>query len=701
LTIVSVVVVMVVSNAGQAAISTVAAVVAALAALGQALPGLLRRDGGITSDLASDAARGLATSVRRQWLAERYRLRLDNPDEMQVQWTDSSGASGDLNELIESFVARPGRLVVTGDAGSGKSCFAVLLTLALLSDRASAGRVPVLLRATTWDPDESMPDWIARRLIEDHPWLPLRYGPRMCHHLAEEHVLPIIDGLDEMPSERRSTALIAIDEFTTTSDPLVLTSRGDEYYDASQRFAVGTRSPRFPASQIVTLLPLRAGSAAKYLLLGASDAVAARWRMVSDILTARPGSPLTHTLTRPLMLFLARTVYSDQARDPEDLLDSARFPDEAAIEAHLLDAYVPTVFDLRPARRQPNPTGPQRAWRPRVVRNTLTFLARYLSRAETTELAWWHLYREVPGSVFLVGRLVVSVTVCTALGGLGFALFGVGPAGLLFWAGVGASIALVLTAIEPGRPRRAAGSGDSSRPPTSRSSRNSSEWSPPRLSDLIFGGLGGVASGSLVGVTEGTIAGVAVGVSVGIAFLLVFWLLRRATEPAAPSEALGPISMLRADRSGVIFASMVGLFTGSLVGAMIGWFVEGIGARLVIDLDSRWQVAMLGALVGGVVNAIGLGLLVASSSAWGRFLMTRLWLAWRGWAPTRFIAFLDDAHRAGILRQAGGYYEFRHALLRDRLAAGSDAGKGLVSIAPQRGKDTASNPVEPSKTSPD
>ncbi|MFI6358668.1 hypothetical protein ACIBJF_40075 [Streptomyces sp. NPDC050743] len=32
------------------------------------------------------------------------------------------------------------------------------------------------------------------------------------------------------------------------------------------------------------------------------------------------------------------------------------------------------------------------------------------------------------------------------------------------------------------------------------------------------------------------------------------------------------------------------------------------------------------------------------------------------------MAFLDDAHRRGVLRQAGAVYQFRHARLQEQLA---------------------------------
>jgi hypothetical protein len=60
---------------------------------------------------------------------------------------------------------------------------------------------------------------------------------------------------------------------------------------------------------------------------------------------------------------------------------------------------------------------------------------------------------------------------------------------------------------------------------------------------------------------------------------------------------------------------------------------------------------------------------LAHDHAWSRFVVARLWLAARGRTALRLMAFLDDAHRRSILRRVGPTYEFRHARLRERLAA--------------------------------
>jgi hypothetical protein len=79
------------------------------------------------------------------------------------------------------------------------------------------------------------------------------------------------------------------------------------------------------------------------------------------------------------------------------------------------------------------------------------------------------------------------------------------------------------------------------------------------------------------------------------------------------------------------------------------------------------------------------------ASTWGWFLLTRSWFALRGELPWRLMGFLDDAHRRGVLRQAGAVYQFRHARLQDRLAA--QAPQVRAGLAPGPGRRAARQPV--------
>ena len=88
-----------------------------------------------------------------------------------------------------------------------------------------------------------------------------------------------------------------------------------------------------------------------------------------------------------------------------------------------------------------------------------------------------------------------------------------------------------------------------------------------------------------------------------------------------------------------------------------------------------FEVVFLGGLwVLGFLTMAVLGLLIwmLFVTVWGPWLLARLWLPLTGRLPWAVMAFLEDAHQRGVLRQAGGFYQFRHARLRDSLAAQHD-----------------------------
>jgi hypothetical protein len=75
-------------------------------------------------------------------------------------------------------------------------------------------------------------------------------------------------------------------------------------------------------------------------------------------------------------------------------------------------------------------------------------------------------------------------------------------------------------------------------------------------------------------------------------------------------------------------------------------------------------------IVVGIFFGGGIGLAVLVTRAWGNYFVHHVWLAATGRLPWRLMHFLDDAHRRGVLRQAGGVYQFRHARVQERLAEG-------------------------------
>jgi hypothetical protein len=116
--------------------------------------------------------------------------------------------------------------------------------------------------------------------------------------------------------------------------------------------------------------------------------------------------------------------------------------------------------------------------------------------------------------------------------------------------------------------------------------------------------------------------------------------------PIDVEVAVDPSSVLKTDRSAsIIRAATSALITGLLV-ALIPKFDIGIGI-----------------FVGIVV-----GLIAAEATAWGGFQVVRGWYRARSELPYSLLAFLEDAHRRGVLRHAGAAYQFRHARLQEYLA---------------------------------
>src|SRR5215475_8589017 len=309
-------------NQAAAVVAAVFAVVAVVVAV----PGGLSAAERLSTPEQLDAAAGLlAREVLRQWREEVARRGLASGPPLTVRWSvtgqpvaDGVGAvaaavagpagagrvvrlrlSGSVERVVEEFwrLAVP-RVVVLGAPGAGKTSLLALLTVGLLEQAPGTGPVPVLLTLSSWDPaTEDLYVWMARRLTEDYVGLGNvgAYGGGAPHDLLVDHrLLPVLDGLDEMPDASRALALSAINNLPTKA-PLVLTCRTKEYTKAVR--AAGA----LRAAPVVELEPVSVDAALAWLRAGSSrtaDAVQAR------IEAEGAGGPLSQVLATPLMAFL-------------------------------------------------------------------------------------------------------------------------------------------------------------------------------------------------------------------------------------------------------------------------------------------------------------------------------------------------------------------------------------------------------------
>jgi len=264
-----------------------------------------------------------------------------------------------------------------------------VLTLELLRTRGPGAPVPVLLSLASWDPRRDHLDrWLAGRLADNHPALlnAREYGRDAPTRLVlGGHVVPILDGLDEMPADLRATALDALDQTMAVGRSLVLTCRSAEYEQVTRESGTVMST-----ATVIRLKPVARQEAITYLSARES-AEGVRWLPVADRLRRDPDGPLGRVLRTPLMVDLARIVYGRPGADPVELLAAE---DADSLEGQLLDSFLPNAYAKVPEPPGRNPkTSPSGKYTAAQATRWLGFLARHLERARSRDLAWWQLYR--------------------------------------------------------------------------------------------------------------------------------------------------------------------------------------------------------------------------------------------------------------------------------------------------------------------
>jgi GTPase SAR1 family protein len=708
---------------------------------------------GSTADRGEQAlaeiADELARAVAAQWEDEAGVRRLNDPYPLPVSWeaADSSLAgpwdtlaklastgAGWPPPFADKWAARPedlagsgnqlanvlgrvptGRLVVLGEPGAGKTALMVRLVLDLLGRREPGKPLPVLAALSSWDPDaQDFTEWLTSQLLITHPAMgrPAPGDPqrsRAAALLDAGLVLPVLDGLDEIPIKARRTAIERISGALRPGRPLVLTCRTAEFRDALR--PRGGAETTFRSAAIIRLLPLDAASVRDYLRQSADGPAAeARWGPVLR-LVGTP-APVSQALRTPLMLSLARAIYGsrpgDQTGTPPDPaeLTSTELSSRDAVESRLFDGFIPALYrDLRVGR--PGRRSKRLADR---VEPALVRLAQDLG--ESTDLRWWKPWTGDARAVENI-ELVLPIAAAALTGLAGSAAFGDSiPRRLAaaVTAGIGLFLLMQFTVPTEGVAPRPGVSWGWER------AWGHSLWTPIRVT--LMCGLALVPAVWL----DVTVS------PLGAAAWVLACLLALGLQPTSElTEAATPRLSLARERhatlaivsaTGLVIGPGLGLACGTALGLLVG-LTSGITAGLVAGLvvfpvaslflfgvllrhvdpqiDLPLEVMALamslgsslllaadiavifalghpvatGVLVGCVYGVtLGFGATVIQSS-WPRWLIVRIRLSTSRQAPWRLLKFLEDAHRRGVLRQSGAVYQFRHLKLQHRLATRS------------------------------
>ncbi|MFE0465487.1 hypothetical protein ACFW1A_40185, partial [Kitasatospora sp. NPDC058965] len=494
----------------------------------------------------------------------------------------------------------------------------------------------------SWDPRQLLGSWLVQRLAADYPALG---GPEAVERLLQARLIaPVLDGLDEMSPDRRRTALRRLNESHGDGMPLIVTCRAAEY-DALVREEDVLRG-----AAVLRAEPLTPADALAYLTAVVSPLHERAWQPLFSLLAGRLPCPLVDVSTTPLMLGLLR-VYANGGGDPQRLL---RIGTAEELADFLLDALVPTVFADRP-------DGPR--WRADRAEQWLGWLAREMTQREEAELQWWQLHeRSSRRERALTAAAFAWVGAVPALVAAGVPSWR--PGAVVDWLviALGAGVVAGVVARSAGRPvglpvlREGYGIRPGS--PLSRVPRPLLIGVP--LLVLVLWSVWSVVSLVQEYAWERHHVGPQPSVF-PVAFLLLAVAVltnRHANVLAAGSprrvEAADPARALALGRRRALRPA---LLVGGVWAVLVGGMLLPAGA-------GRLTALVVAVLVGALA-----GTLRVVHSLWYAYQHARLRLALTGRLPLRLAAFLDDAHRLGVLRQVGQAYQFRHERLRRRLAA--------------------------------
>lgn len=255
------------------------------------------------------------STIMRQLVTPNLELRAGRAGKPVIRVGGDPAARADLTHAWDES---GGRLVVLGKPGYGKT-FAALTLIRKINRRGE--QVADLFSLSEWyvwslgRKDPSIEDWLVNELRNSYP----EYAGAALPLVMQGRLVPVFDGLDEIPAAARIDCRNALEAYAGRESPhrpFILTCREEEYLSLSPKWVGADRQ--------VALVGLSTDEIAS--VLQANTSLTDSWKAV--IGAVESGDPdLTGLLRSPLHLGAVLEVY--ESRDPIELLGLAKRPHAA------------------------------------------------------------------------------------------------------------------------------------------------------------------------------------------------------------------------------------------------------------------------------------------------------------------------------------------------------------------------------------
>jgi hypothetical protein len=290
---------------------------------------------------------------------QRYDEAIDHPWREVVGMDVYDGWAQLVDEkMIDIFRNVDRALLILGGPGSGKTTTLLMLSrdLITLAERDQDQPIPIVLNLVSWaEKQGKLADWVVEELTAKYQ-IPRRIGRRW---LANDELLLLLDGFDEVPAQRRAGCAAAINNFRETHGltGICICGRLEEYESAGKRLRLGGA---------ILLQPLTQAQVDAYLAAAEARLVELREAVQRDAI-------LQETAQSPLMLTVMQIAYG--GADEEQLAnlsesDVGTVDGLTARRERLFTTYVARMFQ----RRFTDPT-----YAPEQTKQWLAWLARRMS----------------------------------------------------------------------------------------------------------------------------------------------------------------------------------------------------------------------------------------------------------------------------------------------------------------------------------